>query len=129
MIDEDGNKVTLKELTEIRISHLEKDLGHLQDNFNIKIAALEKATSLVAENMREKFSQQNEWRGQSKDREEKFATKSEVCSDIDNINKSISNLEKSKAFLEGKASQAQVNINTGLAIVAVIVALLRLFIK
>jgi hypothetical protein len=88
------------------------------------LEAIEKATSLVAANMEKRFDSVNEFRGQLKDQANNLATKVEVEQKfvrVDDrfklIDKTITELQLSKAILEGKASQKTVTITMIISII------------
>jgi hypothetical protein len=117
-------------MPEINKDHTTKNLISLKDyiDFRIeevkvllceKLNALEKATSLAKENMEIRLTGMNEWRGQSKDREETFARKEQLTS----LQTTVRDLELWKANLSGRASQASVFIAYGISIVSLIIGI------
>ena len=142
-----GEKVSLKEYFNTRI--LEQE-----NQFNIKIAALEKATTIAAAQMEKRLESQNEFRGQLKDQAAGMFSRTEheiysqrVSDDIKELkdktsvfllrnehdvyvkkmDEDIRVLRESKATLEGKASQMSVNVSLILAVISVIIAMVGMF--
>ena len=85
--------------------HLLGEIAHVKELIDAKLAALEKATSLVAENMKQKFEDTNKWRDQSKDQTATYVTK-DLYSTLEDRTKS---LELSRAEVKGMATQSSLN--------------------
>jgi hypothetical protein len=98
---EDG--VTLKEYVEARIDAM-------YHNFEVRIQALEKATTIASESMEKRLEGMNEFRSQLKDQSLTFFTRQEHILYKEAIDNDIRSLRESRANQEGKASQQSVII-------------------
>ena len=87
--------------------HLESRIKAVEETAAAALAALTQATTLSKENLEIRLAGMNEWRAQSKDREEAYATKSDVA----NIRDAVDRLRLSEARLAGKASQGAVTVS------------------
>jgi hypothetical protein len=86
-------KITLKEYFNTRLAEQETQ-------FNIKIYALEKATSIAASQLEKRLEHQNEFRGQLKDQANTLLPRTEHNIQIEKINNDIQELRESrKLFL------------------------------
>jgi hypothetical protein len=137
------NDISLKEYFDTRLREQEAQ-------FNIKIAALEKATTIAAGQMEKRLEGQNEFRGQLKDQVTTLVSKAEyapqlarILEDIktlsdtkaqfigrpehdgmlNKINDDIRVLRESKATLEGRASQSSVNVAMIIAVIGIILSI------
>jgi len=112
------NLISLKDYVDFRVEEVKVLLCE-------KLGALEKATSLAKENMEIRLTGMNEWRGQSKDREETFARKEQLIS----LQITVRDLELWKANLSGRASQTSVLVVSAISIVSLVVGIISLFAK
>ena len=149
-----SNEITLKEYFETRLKE-QLDGSNVkfiaaESQFNIKIAALEKATIVAASSMEKRLEGMNEFRDQLRDQTGTFVTKPEYAQQVIRINEDIKLLadiksqfvgrqehdsmlnklnddirilRESKANLEGKASQASVNVAMIIAVIGIILAI------
>jgi hypothetical protein len=126
-----------------------KFLG-LETQFNIKVAALEKATIVASAAMEKRLEGMNEFRDQLRDQTVTFVTKPEYVQQINRITEDIKGLQEnksqligrsehdnmlvklnddirilreSKANLEGKASQSAVNVAMIISIIGIILSI------
>jgi hypothetical protein len=117
--------LSMRDFVEFLYKETQCDLHALKELLCVKIEALDKATSLAKENMELRLAGMNEWRQQSKDREETFARKE----DAGKVEERVNQLELSKATLEGKASQLSVYISYGIAFIGVILGIVDLILR
>jgi hypothetical protein len=106
-----------------QLSTISGQIVALKEVFELKISGLEKATTLAADNMEVRLEGMNEWRQQSKDREEAWATKTSHA----DLDKRVSSLEIDRATLAGKVSQTSVYIVYLISVAGIIMALLKTF--
>lgn len=64
-----------------------------------EVKAIRSAVKVVAETMKQKFKQQNEWRGTLQDNNDMLATKESV----EALTKRVEVLENYKSFIQGRA--------------------------
>ena len=125
------NNITLKEYCDIRFNDQE-------NHFNIKIASLERATTMVAANLEKattiaseglekRLSGMNEFRAQLKDQTANFITRPEHDAVLLRINEDIRILRESRAELSGKASQLSANVALGIALIGLVLSLIGFF--
>jgi hypothetical protein len=95
----------------------------LKDYFEMRIAALEKATEVSAAQLERRLEGMNEFRAQLKDQAAGFFPRSEHEIYTKKVDDDIRLLRESKAMLEGKASQLSVNITLFVAVIGIIVSI------
>jgi len=113
MPEVNGEKVTLKEYIDWRFSELEK---RLTSESRLNEIAINKATNTIDD----RLALMNEFRGQMKDRETAFATRSEMKS----LEKAIEDLRLSRAELAGKASQKSVDTALLMSLVGLLLGII-----
>jgi hypothetical protein len=86
-----------------------EDKISLKEYVDLKIGAIDKATSVAYASMEKRLEGMNEFRNQLKDQNITFITKAEYSAHMNKIEEDIRILRESKAQLEGKASQSDVN--------------------
>jgi LPS O-antigen subunit length determinant protein (WzzB/FepE family) len=109
-------ELTPQEIAELRVS--------LRDHFEARIKALEKATDIASNNLKERLSTMNVFREQLKEQASHFITRTEhdvLCTRIGSIENSI-------AKMEGKASQSAVNIGYAISALVLIVSIILHFV-
>lgn len=117
--------VSMRDYVDLLYKEENDDLLALKELLCVKIDALEKATSLAKENMELRLLNMNEWRQQSKDREELFARQAV----INTMDGRIDELEISKANLAGRASQSSVYIAYAFSLIGVVLGLIDLLLR
>jgi len=97
--------------------HYDELIDQVCKTIDERFKAQEKASDLQQEMASKKFEQQNEWRGAFSDREKAFITRADHESLVlllntkeDALIKDIKSLELTRAMIDGKASQQQLNI-------------------
>jgi len=97
--------------------HYDELLAQVCKTIDERFKAQEKASDLQQEMVTKKFEAQNEWRGAMSDREKTFITRADHESLVlllntkeDALIKDIKSLELTRAMIDGKASQQQLNI-------------------
>ena len=116
----DNNEITLKEYFNTKIQEQETQ-------FNIKVLALEKATTIAAAQMEKRLEGMNEFREALKNQSTTFFTRPEHDLYAKKNDDDIRTLRESRALLEGKASQLSTNIAMVLAIIGLLVSIIGLF--
>lgn len=98
-----------------------------------RFRAQEKALELQQVINDKKFEGQNEWRGAMSDREKTYITRQDhdnlvllLNTKEDALKKDIKSLELTRAELNGKANQSQVNTNQVIAIIGLMVGIISL---
>ena len=92
----DNDTISLKEYFNTRLTEQESQ-------FNIKIAALEKATTIAAAQMEKRLEGQNEFRGQLKDQVATFVTKNDHDSINERLFSDIKSLQEAKSQYIGRS--------------------------
>lgn len=111
-----ANEWTVETLKE----HFEKILTEKDKAINIALAAAKEAVTVAEKNAEKWRDNANEWRGAMMDREKNFATKAEVMSLKENVEKSLK-IEKERADI----NQGQgVGLHTGWVLLVGVVALI-----
>lgn len=108
----------------------------IKDYFEMRIEALEKATTLAALQMDKRLEGMNEFRTQLKDQGQTFLTRAEMDivshntrSEISLMKDDIRILREAKAQMEGKASQQSVQVSLVFAIIGILIGIASLMIK
>jgi hypothetical protein len=117
--------VSMRDYVDLLDKERQDDLDAQKELLCVKIESLQLATTLAKENLELRLVGMNEWRQQSRDREDNFVGKTSHA----DLMKRVNDLELTRATLEGKASQTSVNIAYLLAVVGWVVALLLKFVK
>jgi hypothetical protein len=117
--------VSMRDYVDLLYKEQQDDLAAQKELLCVKIEALEKATTLAKENMDIRMTINNEWKDRSIEAEKFFARRDAVGL----IEGRVAQLELARATVEGKASQASVNIAYLLAVLGWVVALALKFIK
>jgi hypothetical protein len=144
--------VSLKEYLELHVKKLESDIAALREYCKLSTEDNKELTELSRKDNQElniqhfdlnqraineaknvmtlRLDGMNEWRAQSKDREERYVTKDVHAL----LEAKVRELELSKALLEGKADQKSVDsvrttslISLGIGLVGVVLALIGFF--
>jgi hypothetical protein len=115
----DNNSVSLKD-------YFDSKLVDVKDLFNSKFEALEKATTIVAQNLEKRFDSHNEFRAQLKEQAGTFITRAEYQGMKDKLESEIDDLKSSRDILAGKASQKSVTISYIIGGIGIIIALISL---
>jgi len=102
------------------------DFVTLKEYIESRISAIEKAIQIANEGMQVRLAGMNEFRDTLKDQASRFITRDEVDIKLDVIKQQIRLLEISKATLEGKASQSEVNSLKLIAIIGIIISIISL---
>ena len=111
--------VSLKEYFEARLT-LTNDI------IDAKLDAIMISTKLAAESLEKRLESMNEFRGAIVDQQKTFLSKSEYQIHHKTIEDDIRILRESRALLEGKASQSQLNITFIIAIGGLLIALINI---
>lgn len=121
--------VTLRELVEQRINHLET-------LFTTKFDAEEAAKVTALETMERRLDSMNEIREQLKVQKDTFTTRIEFSAmtskrdlQLDQITTAINDLKLSRAELRGKASQGSMNFTMAMAFLSFVVALFGIVLR
>jgi len=99
-------------------------LDVIRELFESKVAATEKATELAAQVLKERLKNLNELRQMAQDRDANYITKAEFNLQV----KEIESLRLSRASLEGKASQAAVNVTFIVSAIGMLLAIISIII-
>jgi predicted Zn-dependent peptidase len=101
----------------------------LKEFFEVRILALEKATTLAANNMEKRLESMNEFRSQLKDQAATFMSRAEFDSVIQMLKADINLLKESKALLQGAASQKSVTVSFIFSVIATFFGLVGLLLS
>ena len=101
----------------------------LKEHIESRLGALEKATSLAANNMERRLESMNEFRQQLREQAATFVSKTEYDSKHQLLIDKISDLRESRAELAGKASQKSVVITLIVAILSILISLISIIQK
>lgn len=97
----------------------------LQNLFESKVQATEKATILAAEVLKGRLEALNELRQMAQDRDVNFVTKVEFVGQV----KEIESLRLSRAEMTGKASQQSVNIAYLISILSLLISVIAVVLR
>lgn len=157
----DGEKIiTLKDHFDMQIADLKEQLTMqitaVKETAIARAASIQEATRVALESMLHKLAEMNEWRGESKDRQAEFPTRTEIAGQIksvqvqldalkeispkfvqinelnlvvDRLKADIKDLQIAKASLEGKASQQSVNTAFIMAIISITIGIVGIILK
>ena len=113
----DAAAVSLKEHYDELIDQVCKTVDQKFGTLDERFRSQEKALELQQEINDKRFEGQNEWRGAMSDRENKYITRADhealvtlLNTKEDALLKDIKSLELTRAMIDGKASQSQLNI-------------------
>ena len=127
--------------------YLDSKIHSLHSEINVKIESLKDATTLARTTMDERLARMNEFRDTLRDQNATFVTReehnaliksiddkfflvtSELNSKLDKIEDNLRILNESKAKLEGKADQSQVNIALIISIVSIMIGIIGFLIR
>jgi hypothetical protein len=125
--------VSLKEHYDELIDQVCKTVSERFNTLDERFKAQERALDLQQEITEKKFESQNEWRGAMNDREKAYITRQDHDALIlllntkeDALVKDIKSLELTRATIDGKASQSQLNITFVFVIIGFIFTMLGL---
>jgi len=109
--------VSLKEHYDELIDQVCKTVAEKFNTLDERFKAQERALALQSEINDKNYEKQNEWRGAMSDRENKYITRADhealvtlLNTKEDALLKDIKSLELTRAMIDGKASQSQLNI-------------------
>jgi len=133
------NTTTLKEYFEHKIKTLEERENMKYENLIRTLdsekkttidreTAKEKALDLAAQSLDKRLEVMNEFRDAMKDQQNKFVTREESVLIHDRLADDIRILRESKANMEGKASMTSVYISYAIAVIALAISIIRIFI-
>ena len=129
----DAAAVSLKEHYDELIDQVCKTVEQKFNTLDERFRSQEKALELQQEINDKRFEGQNEWRGAMSDREKAYITRVDhealillLNTKEDALLKDIKSLEITRATLDGKASQSQLNITFAFAMAGVVFTLIGL---
>jgi hypothetical protein len=91
--------------------HFETRLAAQNDYFMARLDALDKATGIASNNLKERLAGMNEFRAAMGDLSGRMMTREEVVLLMKKVDADIADLKKSRDRAEGKASQTSVLIS------------------
>jgi len=142
MAEHDPTAVSLKEFLMARVeeinyklqlhaNHLHEQLIFrseiLEKQLDEKASTIEKSTSLASRSMEARLESMNEFRAQLKNQATEFMRREECLATMGKCDADIRTLNRSKDLLEGKATMLSVYISYGLSIIALAMALIKMF--
>ena len=101
----------------------------LRDYFDTRIAALDKAVEVANKSNERRLELLNEFKAAMLDQSNKYLTIAEFKATINNMNDRITTLVSYKDQSEGKASQTQVFITMGIALISCFLAGISIIIQ
>jgi hypothetical protein len=101
----------------------------LKEYIDLRFKMIDKSTDLALSSLNKRLDSMNEFRTTLKDQTNTFLTKVEHEAVMKNIDSDIRILRESKAQLEGKASQSSVYVGYAFTAVAILMAIISLFIR
>jgi hypothetical protein len=107
----------------------QREIVSLRDFVEEKFKAVDKATTLMQENIDTRMEANNQWRDESKQRTALMVTREEFMQTNARVAEDIRYLRESKATLEGKASQSSVFIGYLISAIAILISLMSMVIK
>lgn len=123
------HNVTLRELVEQRIAHLE-------ELFTTKFDAAEAAKVTALDSMEKRLDAMNEIREQLKVQKDTFTTRIEFSAmtskrdmQLELLTEAINDLKLSRAELDGKAGQSSMNFTMAMAFLSFVVALFGIVLR
>ena len=93
-----------------------------------KYQTIDKSTKLAADSLEKRLETMNEFREALKDQQTRFVTREEFGLIRDRLSEDIRILREAKANTEGKASQTSVYISYLIAIIALAISIIRIFV-
>ena len=85
------------------------------------------STTLARENLERRLEGMNEFRQTLKDVNSTFITRTEYQAQLDKLIEDVKLLREAKANLEGKASMGSVYVSYVIAIIALVISIIRIF--
>jgi hypothetical protein len=96
----------------------------LKEYFESKLIALEKGVTMAANSLEKRLDSMNEFRGALKDLSGKMLTRDEFTILHQRIEDDVRMLRESRAAMEGKADQSQVNKAMIISIISIIISVI-----
>jgi len=96
---------------------------------DLRFESMQRATDVLAEVMKAKMENLNEWKEQSRDQTATHPTRIETENRFVNIEKEIKILQLTGAKMEGMATQKSVNTSTIIAVVGFLIGLVSIMLN
>jgi predicted nuclease with TOPRIM domain len=116
-------------MAEPRSSPSRGEFVTLKEHFECRLEAIEKSISVANDSMQVRLAGMNEFREALKDQASRLVTRDDLTNKFDGLSNRIMDLEKSRANLEGKASQSQVNLTLILSVSGLLLGIVSIAIK
>ena len=108
--------------------YIDKQVKFIKSLMKSKYQTIEKSTDLATSVLDKRLDSMNEFRQALKDQQSTFVAKSEFDIMHQRIIEDIRMLREGKANLEGKASMTSVYISYAIALIALTISIIRIFI-
>ena len=109
-------------------TYIESELKRIEQNADLKYLSVKEATTLAKNEVDIRLAGMNEFREALKDSNATFMTKTEFSIYHDKISEDVKSLRESRANTEGKATMTSVYISYIIAIIALTISIIRIFI-
>ena len=116
-------------MTPPRTTFTQADGVTLKEYVDTRLAALEKATELAANALRERLATMNEFRDTLRDQAGQFVTRKELDLKLNGLAKETAELRQFRDRQEGMASQRSVNAATLIAVAGLILSIIGLAVR
>jgi hypothetical protein len=111
------------------VKYLKSKIKAVKSDSKLRYVSIEKATEIAKQTADKRLDGMNEFRDSLKDQNENFVRKTEYQSEILRLQDDVKILRESKSFLEGKASITSVYVSYLIALLALIISIIQIFIK
>jgi hypothetical protein len=115
----DAERVSLK-------TYFDQRMDDMQRHFQMRLDALEKATTLAASQLDNRLEGMNEFRAALRDQCATFLSKVEYEAHHGQVVKDVRELRESRAMLAGKADQKSVNVVMVISLIALATAVFQI---
>jgi hypothetical protein len=109
--------------------HIESRLRAIDEFYAMRVANMEQATRTALASLDKRLEGMNEFREALKDATARLPTRNELDAKFERVSSELSELQKFKNTMEGKASQSSVNIFMLLSVLSVLMAAAGLLLR
>jgi len=108
--------------------YIKEKIRRVNDTAKLRYMSVKEATTLAKTEVDVRLAGMNEFREALKDNNNSFIYRNEYQIQIDKLNDDIQSLKETRANTEGKASMTSVYISYAIAIIALTISIIRIFI-
>lgn len=109
-------------------TYIDSELKRIEQASDLKYLSIKEATTLAKNEVDIRLAGMNEFRQALKDSNATFMTKAEFSIYHDKLSEDVKSLRESRASTEGKATMTSVYISYAIALIALTISIIRIFI-